>query len=170
MKYSSWPGIPVRTITCAGNNERTVGRITQHHVRTRNDVLTGCIGATLSIAKLLATLLTSCRRARASSVRITGLAGLRQVAFYRQDPPLPKVYCSPGSLPVRAVIPASRFMIGPSLSAVQTPPSRARNSPRRSARRQSSTSRQLTRFKKWAARRIRSNLQLRHLLKSVTAR
>ena len=96
MKYSSWPGIPVRTITCAGNNERTVGRRTQHHVRTRNDVLTGCIGATLSIAKLLATPLTSCRRDRASSVRITGLAGLRQVAFYRQDPPLPKALASVG--------------------------------------------------------------------------
>jgi hypothetical protein len=75
MKYSSWPGIPVRAITCAGNNERTVGRRTQHHVITRNDVLTGCIGATLSIAKLLATPLTSCRRARASSLRITRLAG-----------------------------------------------------------------------------------------------
>src|SRR6267154_4408270 len=96
MKYSSCPGIPVRTITCAGNKERTVGRRTQHHVRTRNDVLTGCIGATLSIAKLLATPLTSCRRDRASSVRITGLAGLRQVAFYRQAPRLPKALASVG--------------------------------------------------------------------------
>src|ERR1700732_5092553 len=96
MKYSSWPGIPVRTITCAGNNERTVGRRTQHHVRTRNDVLTGCIGATLSIAKLLAPPHTPARRARASSVRMTGLAGLRQVAFYRQAPPLPKALASVG--------------------------------------------------------------------------
>src|SRR5258708_37733023 len=86
MKYSSWPGIPVRTITCAGNNERTVGRRTQHHVITRNDVLTGCIGATLSIAKLLATPLTSCRRARASSLRITGLARRRQVALLSSGP------------------------------------------------------------------------------------
>jgi len=43
MKYSSWPGIPVRATTCAANNERTVGRRTQHHVITRNDVLTRCI-------------------------------------------------------------------------------------------------------------------------------
>ena len=49
----SSPGIPRRTAS-AGNNERIASRTTKHHVRVRNDVETGGIGATLSIAELLA--------------------------------------------------------------------------------------------------------------------
>jgi len=60
-KCSSCPGIPVRTISCAGNNERTARRMTQHHVRMRKDVWASSICATLSNVKLLATPLTSPR-------------------------------------------------------------------------------------------------------------
>ena len=47
--------MPVRTIPCAGNNERTARRMTQHHVSMRKDVWTEGIVPTLSIEKLLAT-------------------------------------------------------------------------------------------------------------------
>ena len=37
---SSRPGSPVRTISCAGNSDKIASKMTQHQVRTRNDVLT----------------------------------------------------------------------------------------------------------------------------------
>src|SRR6516164_1987766 len=88
MKCSSSPGIPVRTISCAGNNESTARRMTQHHVRMRNDVWTGCIGATLSIVGLLATPLTSRPRQLSED---NGGCRPRRVAFCYQEPHLPKV-------------------------------------------------------------------------------
>ena len=93
--------MPVRTIYCAGNNERTAKRITQHHVNMRYDGSTGCIGATLSVVRLLAIPLASCRSARAGSLRIERVARRRWAAFCDQEPHLSKVLASVGPGTVR---------------------------------------------------------------------
>ena len=70
--------------------------MTQHHVRMQNDVWTGCIGATLSIVKLLATpshLVSS--RPRQFSEGNRGRKR-RWVAFCHQEPHLQKVLASMG--------------------------------------------------------------------------
>jgi hypothetical protein len=62
--------------------------MTQHHVRVRNDVETGCIGATLSIVELLASSHSLCRHARPSSLGIIGVRGAgKQPLGHRQKPP-----------------------------------------------------------------------------------
>jgi hypothetical protein len=49
--------------------------MTQSHLSLRNDVRTGCIGATLSIVKFLTTPLTPRHRARARFLIVSGFQG-----------------------------------------------------------------------------------------------